>query len=124
MQSLLDPAAEDPLDWATLEQQMREIERELISIRTDFKTIEHYLGEIAQGLNEAEQHLRLEHLSLCLDHMNFKAQPDSKSPANTLVLDEALLGNNHRFVIQLVRFPSSALPSPTDLFEAANRYLF
>ncbi|NJN47248.1 MAG: hypothetical protein HC808_13070 [Candidatus Competibacteraceae bacterium] len=123
MQALLDPSSEEPNDWATLEQQMRDIEAELVSIRTDFKTIEHYLAEIAQGLNEAEQHLQVDHLSLNLDHMNFKASPGSKYPVNRLAFEEALLGNNRRLVIQLIRFPSNALPPPTNLFEAASRYL-
>ncbi|MEE4379976.1 MAG: hypothetical protein V2J55_21010 [Candidatus Competibacteraceae bacterium] len=124
LQALLNPSSQEPTDWAGLEQQMREIEAELISIRTDFKTIEHYLAEIAKGLQEAEQHLQVEHLSLNLDHMNYKATPGSKYPTNKLGLEEALLGNKRRLVIQLIRFPSDALPPPANLFETAGRYLF
>jgi len=124
LQTLLDPSSQEPTDWAAIEQQMRDIEAELISIRTDFKTIEHYLAEIAQGLNEAEQHLNVEHLSLDLDHMNFKATPGSKYPANRLAFEEAQLGNNRRLVVQLIRFPSKALPPQTNLFEAASRLQF
>jgi hypothetical protein len=110
-------------DSATTERQLREIEAELRLVRADSATIGEQLALVAATLREPGQHLRLERISLTLDHMNIRVPAHSPRASNTLTFDEVLIDNRHRFIILLVRVPSSEIPPPPDFFAEAQRLL-
>lgn len=121
--SLLALTPLNQADASTLERQLLDIQEELKQIRADSATIEHLLARVVATLSKPEKHLRLERLSLTLDHMNIKTSPDSPRIANVLTLDEALLGRDRRMTVLLVRFPSSELLPQPDFFQEARKLL-
>lgn len=123
LESLLAPTTPTLADCAAIQRQLWDLEEELVQIRGDTATIEQLLARVADTLNAPEQHLRMERVSLTLDHMNVIAPPDSPRVANTLTFDEALLGNDRRLTVLLVRFPSSELLPQPDFFQEAQRLL-
>jgi septal ring factor EnvC (AmiA/AmiB activator) len=123
LKSLLEPTAPTLADCATIQRQLWDLEAELVQVRADTATIEQLLAKVVATLNEPESYLRMERVSLILDHMNVVAPPDSPRVANTLIFDEALLGNNRRLTVVLIRFPSSELLSQPDFFQEAQRLL-
>jgi len=123
LESLLESATPNLADSALIERQLWDIEAELSRIRADSATIGQLLTRVAATLSKPEKHLRLERVSLHLDHMNVIAPPDSPRVANTLTFDEALLANDRRLTVLLVRFPSGELLPQPDFFQEAQRLL-
>ena len=72
---------------------------------------------------EIAVHLRMEQVTLTLDHMNQKVAPNSSRVASTLTFDDTLLGDDRRFTTLLVRFPTSEILPKPDFFEEAHRLL-
>jgi len=121
--SLLDSTLLNQADASTLERQLFDIQEEMKQIRADSATIEHLLKRVIATLSKPEKHLRLERVSLTLDHMNIRAPADSPRIANALTFDEALLGQDRRLTVLLIRFPSSELLPQPDFFQEARRLL-
>ncbi len=120
---LANPATLRTPNSAATEQQLRELETELRQLRADSATIEEQLALVAATLREPGRYLQLKRISLTLDHMNIQVPANSPRAANTLAFDEVLVENHHRFIVLLVRFPSSEIPPPTDFFQEAERLL-
>jgi len=125
LESLLEArAAPADLDIATIEHQLAHIAAELGQLHADTATLDHHLALVAETLREPEQHLRLDPVSLTLDHMNIKVAPDSARVCNTLNFREVVVGERQRFIVLLVRFPSSELLAQPDFFAEAQRLLY
>lgn len=124
LEPLLDPHVSTSNNPATIDRRLREIEVELTRIRADSATIDDHLAQVVTTLREPEKHLRLERVSLTLDHMNIKVPPDSSRNANTLIFDEVLLGKDRRITTLLIRFPSDEILPQPDFFDEANRLLY
>lgn len=124
LEPLLDPQASDTTTPAAIDRQLREVEAELGRLRADSATLDHHLAKVVATLREPEKHLRLDRVSMTLDHMNIKADQNASSNVNTLVFDDILLGKNHRITTLLIRFPSNELLPERDFFEEANRMLY
>lgn len=121
---LTEPASGPVLDPAAIKRQLAAIEAELGQIRTDTATLDHHLALVAETLSKPEQHLRLDQVSLTLDHMNIKVDPDSARVNNNLTFREVRIGNQQRFIVLLVKFPSSELLEQPDFFAEAERLLY
>ncbi|KAB2921932.1 MAG: hypothetical protein F9K25_19810 [Candidatus Contendobacter sp.] len=125
LESLLtEPASGPVLDPPAIERQLAVIETELGQLRADTATLDHHLALVAEILSEPERHLRLDSISLTLDHMNIKVDPDSARVNNTLTFQEIRVGSQHRFIVLLVKFPSSELLTQPDFFAEAERLLY
>lgn len=125
LESLLEArAAPTDLDIAAIEHQLAHIAAELGQLHADAATLDHHLALVAETLREPEQHLRLDPVSLTLDHMNIKVAPDSARVCNTLNFREVVVGERQRFIVLLVRFPSSELLAQPDFFAEAQRLLY
>ena len=122
-ESLAGPAAPEPVDPATLEQQLQDLETELGQLRADSATLDKHLAKVAATLSEPEKYLRLESVSLTLDHVNTKVPPDSPRVANSMTFQEIVMGKDRRVAALFVRFPSSELLPQPDFFKEANRLL-
>ena len=120
---LTEPASGPALDPAAIERQRAVIETELGQLRADTATLDHHLALVAVILSEPEQHLRLNPISLTLDHMNIKVDPDSARVNNTMTFQEVQVGSQ-RFTVLLVRFPSSEFLEQPDFFAEAQRLLY
>jgi DNA repair exonuclease SbcCD ATPase subunit len=123
LEALLEPATAEPADVDAIERQLEEIEVELEQLRADSGTLEQHLEKVAATLAKPEDVLRLESISLTLDHMNTKVPPNSARVANTLVLDEMVLAEERRVIALFIRFPSQELLPQPDLFAEARRFL-
>lgn len=125
LESLLtEPASGPVLDPAAVEHQIEEIEAELGQLRADTATLDHHLALVAETLSKPEQHLRLAPILLTLDHMNVKVAPESARVSNTLTFQEVQIGSQRRFIVLLVKFPSSELLEQPDFFAEAERLLY
>ncbi|MFO7642233.1 MAG: hypothetical protein R6X17_13500 [Candidatus Competibacteraceae bacterium] len=122
-ESLAESATTKPVDLNSLEQQLQEVETELGQLRADSATLDKHLAKVAATLSEPEKYLRLESISLNLDHMNTKVPPNSPRVANSMTFDEIVLGKDRRVAALFVRFPSDQLLPQPDFFEEANRLL-
>jgi len=120
---LAGPAASEPVDLNALEQQIQEIETELGELRADSATLDQHLAKVAATLSEPEKYLRMESISLNLDHMNIKAPSNSQRVSNAMTFEEIVMGKDRRVVALLVRFPSDQLLPQPDFFKEANRLL-
>ena len=123
LEPLLETKSPEVHDPATIDRQLREVRAELDQMRADSATIEDHLERVASTLREPEQHLRMEQVTLTLDHMNQKVAPNSSRVASTLTFDDTLLGDDRRFTTLLVRFPTSEILPKPDFFEEAHRLL-
>lgn len=121
--SLLERSASPPPDLATVERQLEAIDAELDQMSADTATLDDHLALVAETLSEPEQHFRLDPIALTLDHMNVKVETDSERANNTLTFREIRVGNQ-RFIVLLVKFPSSELLERPDFFKEAQRLLF
>jgi DNA repair exonuclease SbcCD ATPase subunit len=123
LESLAGPATTEPVDLATLEQQLQDLETELGQLRADSATLDKHLAKVAATLSEPEKYLRLEPVALTLDHTNIKVPADSPRVANSMTFEEIVLGKDRRLAALFVRFPSSDLLPQPDFFKEANRLL-
>ena len=121
--SLLEASVSPLPDLAAVERQIEAINAELGRMSTDTATLDDHLALVAETLSEPERHFRLDPVSFNLDHMNIKVEPGSARFSNTLTFREIRVGNQ-RFIVLLVKFPSSELLEQPDFFEEAQRLLF
>ena len=124
LESLAGPATQQPVDLSALEQQLQVLETELSQLRADSATLDKHLAKVVATLNEPEKVLRLESISLTLDHMNTKVSADSPRVANAMTFQEIVMGKDRRLAALFVRFPSNQLLPQPDFFKEANRLLY
>lgn len=124
LESLAGPATRQPVDLNALEQQLQVLETELSQLRADSATLDKHLAKVVATLNEPEKVLRLESISLTLDHMNTKVSADSPRVANAMTFQEIVMGKDRRITALFVRFPSNQLLPQPDFFKEANRLLY
>jgi hypothetical protein len=123
LELLAEPAPAEPVDLSALEQQLQDLETELGQLRADSATLDKHLAKVAATLSEPEKYLRLESISLTLDHTNIKVPADSPRVANSMTFQEIVMGKDRRLAAMFVRFPSSELLPQPDFFEEAHRLL-
>ena len=122
-ESLAGPATAEPVDVSALERQLQDLETELSQLRADSATLDKHLAKVIATLSEPEKYLKLEPVSLTLDHSNTKVPADSPRIANAMSFQEIVMGKDRRVAALLVRFPSSELLPQPDFFKEANRLL-
>jgi hypothetical protein len=108
-----------PSEEATL----RDTEAELGRLRAAMATISDQLVLVAAILNEPSQHLRLDRVSLALDHMNIKVPGHLHKAADTLTFNDILIGGHRRMTVELIRFRSKELLQTPGLLLGAPRTL-
>jgi hypothetical protein len=123
VESLAGPTAAEPVDSSALEQQLQDLETELGQLRADSATLDKHLAKVAATLSEPEKYLKLESVTLTLDHTNIKVPADSPRVANSMTFQEIVMGKDRRLAALFVRFPSSELLPQPDFFKEANRLL-
>ncbi len=124
LESLTGPATLEPVDLSALEQQLQNLETELSQLRADSATLDKHLAKVVATLSEPEKVLRLDSISLTLDHMNTKVAADSPRVANAMTFQEIVMGKDRRLAALFVRFPSNQLLPQPDFFKEANRLLY
>jgi hypothetical protein len=122
-ESLAGPATPEPVNSSALEQQLQDLETELGQLRADSATLDKHLAKVAATLSEPEKYLKLESVTLTLDHTNIKVPADSPRVANSMTFQEIVMGKDRRLAALFVRFPSSELLPQPDFFKEANRLL-
>ena len=124
LEPLLDPHTADLSTPASIDKRLREIEVELGGIRADSATLDDHLAKVVVTLREPEKHLRLDRVSMTLDHMNIKADKNSSRNTSMLTFDDVLLGKGRRITAMFIRFPSDEILPRPDFFDEANRLLY
>lgn len=124
LEPLLDPHTADLSTPASIDKRLREIEVELGRIRADSATLDDHLAKVVVTLREPEKHLRLDRVSMTLDHMNIKADKNSSRNTSMLTFDDVLLGKGRRITTMFIRFPSDEILPRPDFFDEANRLLY
>lgn len=120
---LLDSSTSAAATPEAINRRLRDIEAELSCLRADSATIDHHLTKVVAILQAPEKYLRLEQVSVTLDHMNIKAD-EALGNANTLTFNELWLGGDRHITTLLIHFPSNELLPEKDFFAEANRILF
>lgn len=124
LEPLLDSQVSALTSPAAIDRRLREIEAELNRIRVDSATLDDHLMKVVATLREPEKYLRLDRVSLTLNHMNIKVPQSSSCNANTLTFDDILLGKDRRITTFLIHFPSAEILPQPDFFDEANRLLY
>jgi hypothetical protein len=117
-------------DPATIDEQMKAVERELketvegyIEAKASLSTLDGYIRHIDEVFSHPEQHVSLTHKPLRMSRMGVKVDQAFMGAVNELALTELSIGANFTAAIAIVRCPRSELPPKEDLVANAERYL-
>jgi ABC-type multidrug transport system fused ATPase/permease subunit len=117
-------------DPATIDEQMKAVERELketvegyIEAKASLATLDGYIRHIDEVFSHPEQHVSLTHKPLRMSRMGVKVDQTFMGAVNELALTELSIGENFTAAIAIVRCPRSELPPKEDLVANAERYL-
>jgi len=117
-------------DPATIDEQMKAVERELketvegyIEAKASLATLDGYIKHIDEVFSHPEQHVHLTHTPLRMSRLGVKVDPTFMGAVNELALTELSIGENFTAAIAIVRCPRSELPPKEDLVAKAERYL-
>ncbi|AMO23762.1 hypothetical protein GCM10027034_36180 [Ramlibacter solisilvae] len=117
-------------DPGTVEQQIREVQRQLdervkdfIEAKSSLATLDGYIEQIREVFAHPEQHVVLTRSELDVTRMNVKADEGTEEPHRTLTLAELQVGGRQPAVIAFVRCLRSELPPKEDLLAKAERFL-
>jgi hypothetical protein len=103
-----------------LQQRIREIDAQLGALGTGL--LESHLDILVDVLARAEENLRPERMSLCVDRQGVKqAHPSDMAPEITLTTLHNSTGRS--VVVRLVRIERADLPPPPDFLGEARRFL-
>jgi hypothetical protein len=113
-------AGEAPPDPLVLEQRIKGIDAQLSSLSTGL--LQSHLDVLVDVLAKAEQNLRGEPLTLCVDRQGVKqSQPSALAPPIALATLHNSSGQS--VVMRLVSIARPDLPPPPDFLREAQRYL-
>jgi hypothetical protein len=114
----------------TIEQQIRDVERDLkettegyAEARGNLVTLDGYIEQMNAVLAQPEQHLALAHVPLRVSRMGVKAEAGQVADVNELDLAELSIGEGLQATIAFVRIARSELPPKEDLLAQAHRLL-
>ena len=117
-------------DPATIEQQIREVERELketvedyVEAKSSIATLDGHIEQINAVLTRPAEHVTLVHVPLRLTRMGIKVDAASPEAAEELDLTEISIGEGLQATVEMVRIPRAELPPKEDLIAQAERYL-
>ena len=117
-------------DPATINEQMKAVERELkvtvdgyIEAKASLTTLDGYIKHIDEVFSHPEQHLALTHTPLRMTRMGVKVDQTFMGAVNDLALAELSIGEDFTAAIAIVRCLRSELPPKEDLVANAERYL-
>jgi hypothetical protein len=117
-------------DPATIEQQIREVERGLketvegyVEAKGSIATLDGHIDQINAVLTQPAEQVALTHVHLRLTRMGIKVEPGSSEAAEDLDLTDLSIGEGLRATIAVVRIPRTQLPPKEDLIANAERYL-
>jgi len=118
------------VEGATIEQQVRDVERELeqtaegyVEAKSSLATLDSYIDQINAVLDRCEQQVTLTPTRLRVNRMGVKVDEGSHEEADDLNLAELSIGEGLRATISLVRIPRAELPPKEDLLAQAQRAL-
>ncbi len=124
LESVLDREEFKPHETVSVEKRIVAIETELSQINTKVGSLNDHLGLVASTLNEPQEHLRMDTISLTLDRMGVKIPEGSHSSVNTLSLNEITIGEGRRVIVLVVAIPWDEIQQPpSDPLKEASRYL-
>ncbi|HEY6512952.1 MAG TPA: hypothetical protein VI032_13290 [Burkholderiaceae bacterium] len=114
----------------TIEQQIRDAEREIketsddySEVRSSLITLDGYIEQMNAVLAEPQQQLALAHVPLRVNRMGFKADAGQVADVDEIDLAELSIGEGLQATIAFVRIPRSELPPREDLLAQADRLL-
>jgi len=114
----------------TIEQQIRDVERELkettegyAEARANLLTLDSYIEQMNAVLAQPEQHLALVRVPLRVSRMGVKAEAGQVADVDELDLAELSIGDGLQATIAFVRILRSELPPKEDLLAQAHRLL-
>ena len=117
-------------DGATIEREIRDVERELerasagyAESKGSLATLDGYIEQMIAVLDHPERHVTLQRQPLRLNRMGVRVEPGSSEPADELELAELCVGDGVRATITLVRIPRAEMPPPRDWLGRAERAL-
>lgn len=108
---------------AELEGQIAAVERELLEIGSDSKSLQRGLEELAQVLEQPERWLSRRMLSLRLNYKGIRVEENSGEASTRLDLIELYSASGVERILLPCCIPRSELPERPDFFKAAQRYL-
>ncbi|HSD59350.1 MAG TPA: hypothetical protein VLC55_00660 [Burkholderiales bacterium] len=123
----LESLAEDPdthkSEIEALEQQLEQAKADLGGAKASLATLDGYMEQINEVLNNPERHVRLELLQLRLNRMGIKVAEGSQEPASDLELARVSVGPDLTRVVAAVKCARDDMPPREDLLAQAERYL-
>lgn len=118
----IEPAADHSREIAELEAQLAQAGKELLEIKGNVRSIEHYLEQVNAVLLAPEQHLTTSEVRLRVNRLGVKVAENSAEQAQELVLTELRLGELSGIIVP-VKCRRSEMPAKGSLLADAEKYL-
>lgn len=108
LRPLLSHQEDDAHLQASLEQRLMQAEQDLVATRKQLGTLDDYLEQVRQVLSQPDKFLQIQPLSLRLNRLGVKLDPNSPEPGETIRLFELTSLDMQRIGV-LVRFVRNEL---------------
>jgi hypothetical protein len=115
---LLEGKGGEAIDIEALRTQQQQTGEALQQVRASLTTLDDYIDRISEVLGDPQAHLRVGHLSMCLNKMNIKLEGAASAEAgHDLELTEVSLGENLKRILLITRFPRDELLPKQDFLK-------
>ena len=91
-------------DIEVAQRQLAEVDLKLEKSLVDFGTLDAHLYQVKEVFKHPEMYLRIDEISMRLNRMGIKLAENSGKPGNDISFNEITLGEDRRFVVQLVKY--------------------
>ena len=115
-----EAAGEAPPDPRALEQRIKDIDAQLSSLSTGL--LKSHLDVLVELLSNAEQNLRSEPITLCVDRQGVK-QTQTSALATPITLTRLHNSAGRSVIVRLTSIARADLPPPPDFLREAQRFL-
>jgi hypothetical protein len=103
LRPLLSNIDADARRLATLDQKLLQTEQDLVAARKQLGTLDDYLEQVRRVLSQPEDYLRIQPLTMRINRLGLKLDPNSSEPGETITLIELASLDEKRIGV-LVRF--------------------
>lgn len=96
-------------DVDALQQRQQKMTQDLEQAGAKLTTLDDYIDRISEVLGNPERHFRVNRIRMRLSQMNIKRDDKSTAPGHELELTEAILGEQVRRILLIIKFPRDEL---------------
>jgi hypothetical protein len=106
---LLEEKENEAEDIEALQQRQQHMRQASEQAGARLMTLDDYIDRISEVLGNPERHFRVRHICMRLNQMNIKLDEKAAESGNELELAEALLGEQLKRILLIIKFPRNEL---------------